>query len=373
MAGTRKNSRRVYKRIKGWKIRDRGGQRARKRGLPPGTLVHIGKPRTDPVRISVITYDETKFTEKAIEDTLDLGALQESPSTTWINVEGLNQVEVIGNICNVFHIHPLVQEDIVNADQRPKMDDLGDHLFIVFKTLNYEEKLDDIIPEQISLIIGKHVLISFQEIAGDAFNPIRERIRQGLGRIRSRGPDYLAYAILDTIVDNYFVILEKLAEKIEELEDELVVNPSPDTLSVIHRLKTDLIFLRKSVWPLREVINRLAVGDSPLIMESTRPYFRDVYDHAIHALDTMETYREIVSGMLDIYLSSVSNRLNEIMKVLTIIATIFIPLTFLTGWYGMNFKDMPELQSPWGYPMVIVIALLMASTMLVYFWRKKWL
>jgi magnesium transporter len=341
--------------------------------MPPGTLVHIGKPRTEPVRISLMDYTTTGCTEKEIKDPQELAAFQGGPATTWINVDGINEVGVIGNICNIFHIHPLVQEDIVGTDQRPKMDDSGDYVFIVLKTLNYNEELDEVVPEQVSLIIGQHFLLSFQEIPGDAFDPIRERIRAGLGLLRKSGPDYLAYALLDAIVDNYFVILEKFAEKIEVLEEELVETPSRDTLAVIHQLKTDMIFLRRSIWPLREVIAKLAAGQSDLVKNSTRPYFKDVYDHTIHVVDTMETYRDIVSGMLDIYLSSVSNRLNEIMKVLTIIATIFIPLTFLTGWFGMNFKHMPELQWQWGYPMVICIALLTAATMLVFFWRKKWL
>jgi magnesium transporter len=355
------------------KISEHRNQRARKKGMPPGTLVHIGRPRTEPVRISVMDFTESNCVEKEISDLTELGAFLEGPSTTWINVEGINQVEVIGKICDIFRIHPLVQEDIVSTDQRPKMDESGDYVFIVIKTLTYDEKLNDIVPEQVSLVIGEHFLISFQEIPGDAFDPIRERIRAGLGLLRKNGPDYLAYALLDAIVDNYFVILEKLAERIEVLEEMVVTNPSRDTLAMIHQLKTDMIFLRRSIWPLREVISKLASGQSSLVKDSTRLYFRDVYDHTIHVVDTMETYRDIVSGMLDIYLSSINNRLNEIMKVLTIIATIFMPLTFLSGWYGMNFKYMPELQWQCGYPMVICIAILTVSTMLVYFWRRKWL
>ena len=202
---------------------------------------------------------------------------------------------------------------------------------------------------------------------------MRERLKGGNVRIRKSGADYLAYCLIDTVVDNYFAILEKLSEKMEVLEEELVKNPGRETLQGIHRMKTDMIYLRRSIWPLREVVNTLGRGESALIKDSTLPYLRDVYDHTIHAIDTLETFRDIVSGMLDIYLSSVSNRLNEIMKVLTIIATIFIPLTFLSGWYGMNFKDMPELAWRWGYPMVICIALTVAAIMLIYFKRKKWL
>ncbi len=253
------------------------------------------------------------------------------------------------------------------------MEDAGNYLFIVLKVLDYSEESDEISLMQLSLIITPTVLVSFQEKEGKLFDSVRERLKGGNARIRKGGADYLAYCLMDTVVDNYFAILEGLSEKIEGLEEELVKNPSRDTLQGIHRLKTDMIYLRRSIWPLREVVNTMGRGESALIKESTLPYLRDVYDHTIHAIDTLETLRDIVSGMLDIYLSSVSNRLNEIMKVLTIIATIFIPLTFLSGWYGMNFKDMPELTWRWGYPMVIAVSLTVATAMLIFFRRKRWL
>jgi len=223
------------------------------------------------------------------------------------------------------------------------------------------------------LILGSNFVISFQEREGDVFNPIRERIRSGKGRIRKMGADYLTYTSIDTIVDNYFISLEKLGEEIESMEEELVTNPTPETLQAIHHLKREMIFLRKSVWPLREVVSLLERGESVLIHESTRIYLRDVYDHTIQVIDTIETSRDMLSGMLDIYLSSISNRMNQVMKVLTIIATIFIPLTFIVGIYGMNFGHMPELESPWGYPVVLLVMAGISILMLVYFKRKKWL
>jgi magnesium transporter len=232
---------------------------------------------------------------------------------------------------------------------------------------------NEIVTEQISLILGPNFVISFQEKKGTVFNPIRERIRNDKGRIRKMGSDYLAYSLLDLIVDNYFIIMEKLGEKIEFLEEEVVTHPTPETLQTIHHLKREMIFLRKGVWPLREVVSGLERGESSLIKESTRIYLRDVYDHTIQTIDTIETYRDMVSGMLDIYLSSISNRLNAVMKVLTIIATIFMPLTFLAGIYGMNFKYMPELEWRWGYLMFWLIMIGIGAFMLIYFKKKRWL
>ena len=349
------------------------GKRSKKIGLPPGTLVHVGEEFIEKSKISVIDYDETSCQEKEITNVSDLTPFKDSRTTTWINVDGIHDVTSVEALGELFHLHPLVLEDIVNATQRPKIEDAGDYLFIVLKVLDYNEESDEIALRQLSLVLGPTVLLSFQEREGDLFNPVKERLKGGNVRIRKGGADYLAYSLIDTVVDNYFAILEKLSEKMEVMEEELVKNPGRETLQGIHRMKTDMIYLRRSIWPLREVVNTLGRGESALIKDSTLPYLRDVYDHTIHAIDTLETFRDIVSGMLDIYLSSVSYKLNEIMKVLTIIATIFIPLTFLSGWYGMNFKDMPELAWRWGYPMVIGIALTMATTMLIYFWRKNWL
>jgi len=344
-----------------------------KKGLPPGTLVHIGKQSGEKVRISVMSYDEDHYRADELVTPDRIPAYRDGAARTWINIDGLDDVQVIEQLGKIFGLHPLVLEDILNTHQRPKFEDHDDYLFIVIRMLSLDAKTYEIASEQLSLIVGPNYLLTFQEVPGDDFDGVRQRLEIGKERMRKGGPDYLAYALIDTVVDNYFVILEKLSERIEMLEEELVSKPSIETLRVIHRLKRDIVFLRRSIWPLREVANRLTLGDTPLIKPSTIPYFRDVYDHAIHVIDTMETFRDIVSGMLDIYLSSVSNRLNEVMKVLTIIATIFIPLTFLSGWYGMNFKDMPELSWRWGYPMVICIALTVAVGLLLLFRKKKWL
>ena len=349
-------------------------KRAKKVGLPPGTLIHTGEKKTDEIKITVIDYDETNFQEKEIKTIVECFPYKDKPTITWINVDGVHQIEILEKLGECFGLHPLVLEDILNTDQRTKIEDYGDYLYIVLKMLYYDNKSSEIVTEQISLIFGQNFVLSFQEgMKGDIFDPVRERIRNVKGRIRKMGADYLVYTLLDTIVDNYFIILEKLGEKIEFLEDELVTNPTPSTLQIIHNLKRDMLFLRKSVWPLREVISVMERGESSFIHETTGIYLRDVYDHTIHVIDTIETFREMLSGMLDVYLSSVSNKLNSIMKVLTIIATIFMPLTFLAGVYGMNFKYMPELEWYWGYPVVLLFMFSVCIFMLFYFKKKKWM
>jgi len=345
----------------------------RKAGLPPGTLLHIGEVKAAETRIRIIDYDEKEYRETEVKAIEDCFSYTDESTVTWINIDGLHEPKVIERLGNRLGVHPLVLEDVLHTGQRPKMEDFEGYLFVVFKMLQYDENLNEIIGEQISLIVGPNYVISFQEREGDIFNPIRDRVKNGKGRIRRAGADYLAYALLDTIVDHYFVILEALGEEIEALEEELVAHPTPETLQTIHKLKAEMIFLRKSVWPLREVVNGLERGDSPLIAESTRIYLRDVYDHTIQVIETIETFRESVTGMLDIYLSSISNRMNEVMKVLTIIATIFIPLTFVAGIYGMNFKFMPELEWHWGYPAALGVMFGISIVMFIYFRRKKWL
>jgi len=344
-----------------------------KRGLPPGSLVHIGAAPEEEPRISLVEYSAGEIREKDGATIQDLQDARRGPSNSWIRVTGLHQVDLIQAVGTCFNIHPLALEDILNTNQRPKVYDYTDSLFIVMRVMSYHEDSNEIGAEQISLVLGANFLISFQETGSDLFKPIRERMDVPNSRIRSSGVDYLAYCLVDIIVDNYFVILEKLAERVELLEDELVTNPTPKMLRSIHRLKKDLILLRRSIWPTREVLNRLMGGKSSLMTESTEIYLRDVFDHTIHAVDTLETFRDIVSGMLDIYLSSVSYKLNEIMKVLTIIATVFIPLTFLVGWYGMNFKYMPELGWKWGYPAVIGVTVSIVSAMIIFFRRRKWI
>jgi magnesium transporter len=348
-------------------------KRSKKTGLPPGTLVHIGEKKIEKARITIVDYDETQFEEKEAKTIEECFPFKDKPTITWINIDGIHQVEIIEKLGKHFDIHPLVLEDIANTEQRSKMEDFNDYIFLVLKMLYFEEEENEIKSEQVSFILGSNYVLSFQEREGDVFNPVRERVKNSKGRVRKMGADYLVYTLIDAIVDNYFIILEKLGEKIEDLEDELVDRPRQETLQVLHYLKREMVFLRKSVWPLREAISGLQREESPLIMDSTKIYLRDVYDHTIQVIDAVETFRDMLSGMLDIYLSSISNRMNQIMKVLTIIATIFIPLTFIAGIYGMNFKYMPELEWRWGYFIVLGIMTIIAIWMLIYFRRKRWL
>ena len=348
-------------------------KRTKKTGLPPGTLVHIGEKKTEKTRTWVVEYDEQNFQERELNTPESCYLFAKEPTVTWINVDGIQQVEVLEKLGNCFGLHPLVQEDILNTEQRPKIEDYGADLFIVVKMLSYNEQTDVIGAEQISLILRPNALLSFQEKEGDDFLAVKERLRNGRGRLRKMGADYLAYTLLDIVVDQYFSILEKLGERIETLEEKLLTDPATPTLKKIQNLKAEMLLLRKWIWPLREVISGLARGEFPGIQETTRVYLRDVYDHTIQVIDTIEILRDMLSGMLDIYLSSLNNRMNAVMKVLTIIATIFMPLTFLAGVYGMNFKRMPELEWPWGYPLVWGVMVVIAVTMLILFRRRKWL
>jgi len=348
-------------------------KRAEKTGLPPGTPVFVGDKKTESAKITILDYDETQFQEREIKEIDECFPFKETPTVTWINVDGVHDVGLIQKLGNNFDLHPLIIEDIVHTQQRPKMEESENYIYIVLKMLYFDNAQNETQVEQVSLVFGKNFVISFQEKEGDIFETIRERIRNGKGRIRKMGTDYLAYALIDAVVDHYFIILENDGEKIEELEDKVVADPKPETLQKIHRLKREMIFLRRSVWPLRELVNSLERGESPLIHKATRIYLRDVYDHTIQVIDTLETYRDMLSGMHDTYLSSISNRMNEVMKVLTIIATIFIPLTFIAGIYGMNFEFMPELKWRWAYFSVWGVILIVAVFMLIFFRRKKWL
>ncbi|MBU1061458.1 MAG: magnesium/cobalt transporter CorA [Candidatus Omnitrophica bacterium] len=347
-------------------------------GLLPGTLVHVGEKKTEHTKVTVIDYNEIEFQETILRKVEECTPFKEKDSVSWINIDGIYEIDVIEKMGRQFNLHSLVLEDIVNTGQRPKIEDFDDYIFIVLKMISYNESKSEIESEQVSLILGPNFVISFQEREGDVFNSIRERIRNSKGRIRKMKSDYLAYTLLDAIIDNYFIIIEKLGERIEGMEDTLIKNSTPQTLQLIHSLKQDTIFLRKSVWPLREVINSLERSESKLIQESTDVFLRDIYDHTIQVIDSIETFRDTVSGMLDIYLSSVSNKMNEVMKVLTIIATIFIPITFVAGIYGMNFNpgvsawNMPELNWKYGYLCALGLMLIIALLMIGYFKRKKW-
>jgi magnesium transporter len=342
--------------------------------MPPGSLVHIGEKRVEKTKITIIDYDGVEFQEKETEILDECFLFKDRPTVTWINIDGIHQTEVLEKLGECYGFHPLVLEDILNTDQRPKLEDYDDYLYIILKMLYFNDKTNGITTEQISFIVGHNFVISFQEgIEGDVFGQVRERIRNNKSRIRKMGADYLVYSLIDAIVDNYFTILEKLGEKIEFLEEKLINIPTTETLHEIHFLKKEMIFLRKAVWPLREVVRGMERGESDIINDSTRVYLRDVYDHTIQVIDTIETFRDMASGMLDIYLSSVSNRMNAVMKVLTIIATIFMPLTFLAGVYGMNFKHMPELEWRLGYPMLWGVMIIISVAMLFFFRKKDWL
>jgi magnesium transporter len=346
---------------------------SKKAGMPPGSLVHVGEKKTERVRIRIIIYDEESLEEKDFDSIDECFQYIGQSRKIWINIDGIHEVGIIEKIGRALQLHPLVLEDILNTDQRPKLDDYEDYLFVCAKMLTYDSENSRLNVENISLVLSSDYVISFQEVEGDIFDPIRERLRKGKGRVRKAGHDYLAYTLLDAIVDNYFTVLEKIGEEIESLEEEVTSDPDAGTVEEIHHLKRELIFLRKSVWPLREVVNTLERGESPIVQDETRVFLRDVYDHTIQVIDTTETFRDMVSGMLDVYLSTISNKMNQVMKVLTIIATIFIPLTFIAGIYGMNFKYMPELDLKWGYPAVLLCMLVIGIIMLIWFRHKRWL
>jgi magnesium transporter len=348
-------------------------KRSAKAGLPPGTLVHVGVKPDQPTKLTLMEYDEEKFSEHEVASVEECLPFLEAPTVTWLNVAGIHQVEVIEQLGHLLNLHPLLLEDVVNTSQRPKLEDYQENLFIVLKMLEYDGEAGEVVVEQVSLVLGKTYLVSFQEDDSDVFAAVRTRLRAGTGRLRKSGPDYLAYALIDAIVDNYFAILEQVGEEVEEAEDGVATRTGQETLHEIYRLKREMIALRRAVWPLREVLGALQRGESGLIQAGTVIYLRDVYDHTIQIIDTIESIRDIAAGMLDIYLSATSNRLNEVMKVLTIFSAIFIPLTFLAGVYGMNFHYLPELSWRWGYALFWLVCGTIAAVLLIYFRRKRWL
>lgn len=324
--------------------------------------------------ITVFDYDAEKLEQKELKNLKDCAVYEAKPSITWIDIDGIGDTAAVRKICECFNIHPLVQDDILHTTQRPKIEYFEGYIYIVLKMLSLDEKKSKIKAEQVSLVLGKNFVLSFQEKPeGDVFNPIRERLKIADNRIRKMGADYLVYSLIDVVIDNYFTIMEKLGERVEFLEEELVKDPTPKTMQTIHKLKQEMIYLRRSVWPLREVISAFEREESDLVNPATKVYVRDIYDHTIQVIDIIETFRDIVSGMVDIYLSSINNKLNEVVKVLTIITTIFMPLSFIAGVYGMNFHFLPELSWRFGYPFALGIMLAVAFVMVIFFRRKKWL
>ena len=349
-------------------------RRSHKAGLPPGSFVHVGEQKVDKAEVTLFVYDEESVRERvSIEPEECRPEEIVGGAVKWVNVTGLHDVEVPKKLGDAYGLHPLTVEDILNTDQRPKLEVFDDYLFVVVKVLRAGRAGELIEGEQVSFVLGRDFLLSFQEGDEDVFGPVEQRIRQGKGRVRKQGADYLAYALIDSIVDHYFLLLEEMEDRIEQLESSLLQVSDSETLRDSQTIKKSLTFLRRSVWPLREVISGLQRDESDLVRSSTQVYLRDVHDHTIQVIDTIESFRELLAGILDLSLSALSNRMNNVMKVLTIIATIFIPLTFIAGVYGMNFKYMPELEWPWSYPAVMALMLVLGLIMVGYFKKKKWL
>lgn len=342
-----------------------------KPGSIPGTLSI--EEDAAPSTLVLIDYNLDQATRLRLQSPEECRPYLDTESVSWVDVQGLGSEEVLQRLGQVFHLHPLVLEDVVNVPQRPKVEDHDDQLVIITRMVMLKPQGDGFISEQVSLILGQYYLLTVQEEPEhDCFGPVRERIRANKGIIRREGPDYLAYALIDAIIDGFFPVLEAYGERLESLEDEVVDNPTRQTLEKVHQVRRDLLTLRRSIWPQREALNKLIRDGSPLINPEVQIYLRDCYDHVIQLLDMVETYRELASSLMDVYLSSVSNRMNEIMKILTVISTIFIPLTFIAGVYGMNFEHMPELNDPWAYPAVWAVMLAIAAGLIVFFWRRGW-
>jgi len=348
-------------------------------GLPPGSGGFFGEAPDRPVEMTLFSYDEKHLEEKKIDSLEDFRSARENGRVCWLNVDGLHDQSIMDVLKDEFFIHPLVLEDIRNVNHRPKVEYMEGYNFIILKMFYHHPQSGELVSEQVSLILGPNYVISFQERKEDVFDTLRERLRTGKGKIRSQGADYLAYCLADAITDNYFLLLEQMEVQVEELEDELTLAPSEATLAAIHELKRSLIRIRHAVWPQREVVSSLGKDENPLLSPSLVPYLRDLYDHTIQVMDTIDGFRDLVSGMIDLYMSSVSNRMNEVMKVLTIISTIFIPLSFVAGVYGMNFDpqaspfNMPELSWRHGYFFALGLMAVMVGGMLIFFRRKKWI
>ena len=347
------------------------GKRFSKPGTAPGTLTAPEVRRVESVSITVMDYDTESLEERSVATVEEALAACRPSGVTWIDVVGLHDVEVVRQLGEHFRLHPLALEDVLSVGQRPKADEYENHYFIVMRL--FHVIADGLESEQLSLFLGDNYVITFQELPEDVFDGVRDRLRNARGRIRSMGADYLAYALIDSQVDHFFPVIEKLGERIEDLEDEVMTDPQRDTVEQIHAIRKDLLLLRRAAWPQREVLAAMERFESARIGKETRVFLRDAYDHAVQIMDMVETYRDLASGLLEIYLSSVSNRMNEVMKVLTVMATIFIPITFLAGVYGMNFKHMPELYWTWGYPAFWGVTVVTTLGLLWYFKRKDWL
>lgn len=344
-----------------------------KSGMAPGSLVHVGEVHITRSRISLLSYNKETIEERAVESMEDISQYKDLQAVTWVIVEGLSNVEVIESVGKLFDVHPLVLEDILNTHQRPKFEEHENYLYIVLKGLLPEEETFSIHYEQISILVFENVVFTFKEKVDDMFMPVIQRIKNSRGRFRSLGTDYLAHAILDIIVDQNFGIIDSLAETIDAVEEEILTNPTASSLKTMQSVKREIVYMRRFISPLRELLAALLRSDSRLIKEHTLIYYRDVLDHVLRVSESLDSYRDILSNLLDVYNSSISNKMNEVMKVLTVFASIFIPLTFIVGIYGMNFEYMPELKWRWAYPALWVSFVVITVSLLVYFKKKKWL
>jgi magnesium transporter len=342
-------------------------------GLPPGTVVHTGKERKERVTISIVEFSGGQFREYEADCIDDCSPPTSEGITKWVHVNGVHDVGIVQKICDFYKVHPVIIEDIPSVGQRPKLEILTSGAYIVLRNYSLETTINEVQSEQVSIVFGNNYVLSFQESAIDIFTQVRNRARATESRIRFNGSDFLMYSLLDLIVDKYFVVLEHVGDDIEDLEDELIEIGSADMLNEIYSVKRLLLNFRRDIWPLRDVVLRLQRDLPTLIKDETQVFLRDLYDHTIRVTDHIETYRESVTGMLDIYLSKASNRMNEVMKVLTVISTIFIPLTLMASIYGMNWPNMPEFAYPNGYPIFVIIMFAVAVTMFLYFKRIKWI
>lgn len=348
--------------------------RRKKPGLPPGSLVYTGESRPHgPARALMIDYDEHKIVERELSAAEECLPFKDAQTVTWIDVDSMTDSKLLENFGRVMGFHSLMLEDILNTDQRPKFEDYGGYIYIVVKMLDYDDARGEIDIEQLSLVLGPNYVITFQERPGDFFDPLRERIRKSLGRIRKMGADYLAYSMLDVIIDHYFVVLERLGEKIEKLEDAVSANPGPEAARQIHALRREMIFVRRSTWPMREVIAGLQRSESDLVRESSSVYFRDLQDHIMQVTDAVDSFRDLLNGMLDSYYATLTNRTNAVLKVLALFSAIFMPLTFITGIFGMNFVYFPELEWRYGFQGSLILMAVVIAIMVGFFRWKKWL
>jgi magnesium transporter len=342
-------------------------------GSMPGTLVHTGRKKMERTRITFLDYDAELFEEAEVGDIAEVLPFRDSPTVSWVNIDGLHDVELVRRIGDHFGIHPLVLEDLVHVGQRPKAEVYEDYLYVSLAMLSWDEEARQVQEEQLSLLAGANWVLTFQERVGDFFEPVRERLRLARGKIRQRGADYLAYALLDAVVDRYYGVLVPLGEQADELELEVMGDPGEDTVRRLHHVKRELVAMRRAITPVRDVANDLMRTESTLMTDPTRVFLRDIQDHALQLTDAIESLRDVTSGLMDLYFSTVSQRTNEVMKVLTIMASIFIPLTFMAGIYGMNFQHMPELAIPWAYPALWVAMLAVGGGMVLWFRNKGWL